>query len=90
MTSRADGERLANPATPAAAGGPDKVTPDAGGWDGSRQPRSPVLRWSGLVWLGAFGVLLANDPGRMFFDTKLSVDRHPHGFYASLWHLWIR
>ena len=46
-----------------------------------------MLRWSGLVWLGAFGVLLANDPGRMFFDTKLSVDLDPYGFLASLWHL---
>ena len=46
-----------------------------------------MLRWSGLVWLGAFLVLLANDPGRMFFDTKLSVDLNPYGYYASLWHL---
>src|SRR5580693_6363610 len=50
-------------------------------------PRAPVLRWCGLVWLGAFVVLLANDPGRMFFDTKLSVDLDPSGFYAGLWHL---
>ena len=49
--------------------------------------RSPVLRWSALVGLGAFLVLLANDPGRMFFDTKLSVDLNPWGYYASLWHL---
>src|SRR5580692_4451172 len=49
--------------------------------------RSPVLRWSALVGLGAFVVLLANDPGRMFFDTKLSVDLNPWGYYASLWHL---
>ena len=47
----------------------------------------PVLRWSALVWLGAFVVLLANDPGRMFFDTKLSVDLDAWGYYASLWHL---
>ena len=46
-----------------------------------------MLRWAGLVWLGAFLVLLANDPGRMFFETKLSVDLDPSGFYASLWHL---
>jgi arabinofuranan 3-O-arabinosyltransferase len=39
------------------------------------------------VWLVAFLVLLANDPGRMFFETKLSVDLDPAGFYASLWHL---
>src|SRR5580700_169488 len=49
--------------------------------------RNPVLRWSALVGLGAFVVLLANDPGRMFFDTKLSVDLNPWGYYASLWHL---
>src|SRR5580698_7402596 len=48
--------------------------------------RNPVLRWSALVGLGAFVVLLANDPGRMFFDTKLSVDLDPAGFYASLSH----
>ena len=46
-----------------------------------------VLRWSVLVWLGAFLVLLANDPGRMFFDTKLGVDLNAWGYYASLWHL---
>ena len=46
--------------------------------------RAPLVR---LVWLGAFVVLLANDPGRMFFDTKLSVDLDPSGFYAGLWHL---
>src|SRR5271170_2340123 len=48
---------------------------------------SPVLRWIGLVWLGVFLILLANDPGRMFFDTKLSVDLNAWGYYASLWHL---
>jgi len=47
----------------------------------------PVLRWSAWVWLGAFVVLVANDPGRMFFDTKLSVDLNAWGYYASLWHL---
>ncbi|MGH8920439.1 MAG: alpha-(1-_3)-arabinofuranosyltransferase domain-containing protein, partial [Actinomycetes bacterium] len=46
-----------------------------------------MLRWSVLVWLAAFLVLLVNDPGRMFFDTKLSVDLNPYGYYASLWHL---
>src|ERR1700746_3274104 len=84
MTIRAGVERLARPAMPA----------DAGEREGTsgRRPRSPVLRWPvrrwvGLVWLGAFLVLLANDPGRMFFETKLSVDLDPAGFYASLWHL---
>jgi arabinofuranan 3-O-arabinosyltransferase len=56
--------------------------PGAGG-----PARSPVLRWSALVWLGALAVLLANDPGRMFFDTKLSVDLNAWGYYTSLWHL---
>ncbi len=46
-----------------------------------------MLRWSALVGLGAFLILLANDPGRMFFDTKLSVDLNAYAFYASLWHL---
>jgi arabinofuranan 3-O-arabinosyltransferase len=52
-----------------------------------RPVRGSVLRWSALVFAGAFVVLLANDPGRMFFDTKLSVDLNPWGYYASLWHL---
>jgi len=79
MTIRAGGKRLASPATPAGAGERDGTS--------GRQPRSPVLRWSALVWLGAFVVLLANDRGRMFFDTKLSVDLNAYGYYASLWHL---
>ena len=49
--------------------------------------RGSVLFWSALVFLGAFVVLVANDPGRMFFDTKLSVDLNAWGYYASLWHL---
>ena len=32
-------------------------------------------------------VLLANDPGRRIFDTKLSVDLNPSAYYAGLWHL---
>ncbi len=87
MTTRAGGERLAHPATPAGTSEQARVTADPGERDGGGPPGSPVLRWSGLVWLGAFVVLLANDPGRMFFDTKLSVDLDPSGLYASLWHL---
>ena len=83
MTARARSERDAAPALPGEVAG---VTPGAGELSGG-PPRSAVLRWSGLVWLGAFLVLLANDPGRMFFDTKLSVDLNPYGYYASLWHL---
>jgi len=82
MTIRAGGERLARPATPAGAGEQARA----------KRPRRPwlhwpVLRWASLVWLGAFLVLLANDPGRMFFETKLSVDLDPAGFFASLSHL---
>ena len=85
MTIRAGGERLARPASP-------RRRERASGRGIGRPPRGsvlrwPVLRWAGLVWLGAFLVLLANDPGRMFFETKLSVDLDPAGFYASLWHL---
>ena len=95
MTAQADGGRVATPASSASPGGRPPGTPRARGGspppryppDPQAPPRRPVLRWSGLVWLGAFGVLLANDPGRMFFDTKLSVDLDPYGFLASLWHL---
>jgi arabinofuranan 3-O-arabinosyltransferase len=52
------------------------------------RPRVPAVGWFFLVWFGALVVLLANDPGRMIFDTKLSVDLDPVGYYASLWHLW--
>src|SRR5260370_19461143 len=74
---------------PADVGEQDRVAGGAGERDGiaGGQPRSPVLRWSGLVWLGAFLVVLANRPGRMFFETKLSVDLNPYGSYAGLWHL---
>jgi arabinofuranan 3-O-arabinosyltransferase len=78
MTARTGDERLAGPAGPAVPTGAGKP----GG-----TPGRPVLRWSALVGLGAFLALLANDPGRMFFDTKLSVDLNPWGYYASLWHL---
>ena len=47
-----------------------------------------MLRWFGVVWLTAFVVLLANQPGRMVFDTKLSVDLDPATYFAGLWHLW--
>jgi arabinofuranan 3-O-arabinosyltransferase len=87
MTTRAGGGRLAHPATPTGTGEQARMTAGAGERDRGRPPRGPVLRWSGLVWLGAFLVLLANDPGRMFFETKLSVDLDPSGLYASLWHL---
>ncbi|HTX28616.1 MAG TPA: alpha-(1-_3)-arabinofuranosyltransferase family protein [Streptosporangiaceae bacterium] len=86
MTTRAGGGRLAGPATPAGAGEQDGAAAERDESPGG-PARSPVLRWSVLVWLVAFGVLLANDPGRMFFDTKLSVDLDPSGFYGSLWHL---
>src|SRR5215472_10360789 len=75
MTARAG--RLARLAGPADA---RLASPD-------RTSGRPVLRWSALVGLGAFLVLLANDPGRMFFDTKLSIDLNAWGYYASLWHL---
>ncbi|HEY6312144.1 MAG TPA: alpha-(1-_3)-arabinofuranosyltransferase family protein [Streptosporangiaceae bacterium] len=83
MTARAEGERVAQPVVPTE----DTPSGGASGAASGGRPRSAVLRWAGLVWLGAFVVLLANDPGRMFFDTKLSVDLDPVGFYAGLWHL---
>src|SRR5690242_19806668 len=79
MTIRVGAERLARLAIPTGEVERDRTA--------GKRPRGPVLRWAGLVWLVAFLVLLANDPGRMFFETKLSVDLDPAGFYASLWHL---
>jgi arabinofuranan 3-O-arabinosyltransferase len=98
MTARARAERGTSPARPGASlARPGGVTRPGGATDAAdaavaapgagEPPRSPVLRWSALVGLGAFLILLANDPGRMFFDTKLSVDLNPSGFYANLWHL---
>ena len=89
MTTRAEGKRLAGLAASAGPGEPGRAggrRPLAGALRGWLQNVS-VLRWSAVVWLGAFAVLLANDPGRMFFETKLSVDLNPGGFYAGLWHL---
>ena len=83
MTAWAGGKRLAGPAAQASAGEQDWAERDVV----SARPRSRVLRWSALVWLGALAVLLANDPGRMFFDTKLSVDLDPSGYFAGLWQL---
>ncbi len=86
MTTRADDERIANLAAPAEAGqgtGPGEQA----GAAAERRPRS-VLRWFALVWLGTFGLLLANAPGRMIFDTKLSIDLNPLAYFGSLPHLW--
>ena len=60
-----------------------------GAWS-ARLRQSPVTsgRWFLLIWLLALIILAANDPGRMFFDTKLGVDINAAGFYARLWHLW--
>jgi len=57
---------------------------------GGRQDReaSRTRRWSIIVWLVAFVVLVLNERGQIFFDTKLGVDIDPIGFYARLWHLW--
>jgi arabinofuranan 3-O-arabinosyltransferase len=95
MTARAG--RLTHPAGPADARLADARPADTRPADArpadarpalpGRTSGSPVLRWSALVGLGALLVLLANDPGRMFFDTKLSVDLNAWGYYASLWHL---
>lgn len=46
------------------------------------------FRITALVWLAVFAVLLANQPGRIFFDTKLGLVIDPVGFYVRLWHLW--
>jgi len=79
MTTRTGDQRAAGRAA-ADAGGPDAAS--------GVRPHLRLLRWFVLVWAGVFGVLLANAPGRMVFDTKLGVDIDPAGFLAGLWHLW--
>src|SRR6266699_2769814 len=67
--------------------------------DGSPPPRRRLrgwgeaaeragLRWTVVVWVLVLAALIAADPGRMTFDTKLGVDIDPVGFYRQLWHLW--
>ncbi|HUC59065.1 MAG TPA: alpha-(1-_3)-arabinofuranosyltransferase family protein [Streptosporangiaceae bacterium] len=55
--------------------------------DAATGPR-PITRWVALVWLVAFLILIANQPGHIFFDTKLGVDIDPASFLARLWQLW--
>jgi arabinofuranan 3-O-arabinosyltransferase len=68
---------------------PHPATAGRGAWT-ARRRQHPVTggRWFLLIWLLALIILAANDPGRMFFDTKLGVDINAAGFYARLWHLW--
>ncbi|HEY3908209.1 MAG TPA: alpha-(1-_3)-arabinofuranosyltransferase family protein [Streptosporangiaceae bacterium] len=73
---RASGNRLHARLIDIVAGRPTK----------NGEPRN--TRWIALVWLIAIIILLANDSGRIFFDTKLGVDIDPAGFYVRLWHLW--
>ena len=49
--------------------------------------RSPIA-YVLLLVVVLLVVLIAADPGRMTFDTKLGVDIDPVGFYRQLWHLW--
>ncbi len=48
----------------------------------------PIIKWAVLVWMIAAAILVANESGRIFFDTKLGVDIDPAGFLARLWQLW--
>src|SRR6266851_7593315 len=66
--------------TGSVGGGPDR--------NGQDRKASRTRRWSIIVWLVAFVVLVLNERGQIFFDTKLGVDIDPLGFYARLWHLW--
>ena len=40
------------------------------------------------MWVLVLAALIATDPGRMTFDSKLGVDIDPVGFYRQLWYLW--
>jgi arabinofuranan 3-O-arabinosyltransferase len=88
VTLQAGGPRVTGPGSLPAVRAGDAA--EASGRDAVAAGQRPVrlLRWFGLVWLTAFVVLLANQPGRMVFDTKLPVDLDPAGYLAGLWHLW--
>jgi arabinofuranan 3-O-arabinosyltransferase len=73
------GTSLVRPAT-AEVAGPQRA--------GGPAQRIPASRWVLVVWLVVLLVLLANDPGKIFYDTKLGVDLDAAGFYLRLWHLW--
>jgi arabinofuranan 3-O-arabinosyltransferase len=89
MTTHAD-----PPATLAGSRGGWPAADRAGGSGGKREAaggkwrRAPVLRWSAAIWLITLIVLMANQPGRMVFDTKLPIDLDPASYFAGLWHLW--
>jgi len=89
MTTHAD-----SPATLAGSREGWPAADQAGGSGGKREAagrkwrRAPVLRWSAAVWLITLLVLMANQPGRMVFDTKLPIDLDPASYFAGLWHLW--
>jgi len=85
MTTRAGDRPVADDGVPSAGQAEPASERDAAV---PVQPRALAWRWFFLVWLAALVVLLANDPGRMVFDTKLGVDLDPAGYLAGLWHLW--
>ncbi len=53
-----------------------------------RRTEPRLWRLVAVVWLVTLVILLANQPGRIFFDTKLGVDIDPVTFFARLWQLW--
>jgi arabinofuranan 3-O-arabinosyltransferase len=52
------------------------------------QRKISSARLTALVWLAVLFLLLTNQPGRIFYDTKLGVGIDPVGFAQRLWHLW--
>ncbi len=73
---------------PGSAGGGQRRLPWLRGTAGPTRRSGPG--GGGPCWCGAstLAALLAQDPGRMTFDTKLGVNIDPVGFYQRLWHLW--
>jgi arabinofuranan 3-O-arabinosyltransferase len=88
VTLQAGGQRVTGTSSPPAVRAGDAA--EASGRDAAAAAQRPVrlLPWFTLVWVTTFVILLANEPGRMVFDTKLPVDLNPAGYLAGLWHLW--
>lgn len=74
-------------AAPSTLRSPDSA--DSASTSGSPTPGwARTWRVTAVVFAVTLLVLLLNEHGQVFFDTKLGVNLDPAGFLARLWHLW--
>ena len=74
---------------PAVPGNPGTGgTLSSAGTGAAPRRRVGIGRITLVVFVAALLILLLNERGQIFFDTKLGVNLDPAGFLARLWHLW--